>query len=79
MTWRTLAECQYVDPELFFPEQGEQPRAARMICNGCEVQTKCLEAALNLPGDQDRYGVFGGTTATERNRLRLLRRNTISA
>lgn len=38
---------------------------ARKLCAGCPAKTACLAANLD-----DQWGVFGGTTAEERKRLR---------
>jgi hypothetical protein len=71
--WRLEAACANVDPELFFPDPGQAPQAAaaKAICAGCTVRGPCLEAALQ--GSQardDHSGIFAGTTASDRVRLR---------
>lgn len=73
-TVRSLREprCAEVDPELWFPEEGQSPKPAKSICAGCPVLTACLEYALYLDdafGEQ--YGVWGGMTRVERRELRL--------
>jgi WhiB family transcriptional regulator, redox-sensing transcriptional regulator len=71
--WRLEAACREVDPELFFPEPGQVPQtaAAKAICAGCGVRGPCLEAALHGPqAHQDHTGIFAGTTASDRVRLR---------
>jgi WhiB family transcriptional regulator, redox-sensing transcriptional regulator len=71
--WRLEAACAEVDPELFFPEPGQVPQtaAAKAICAGCAVRGPCLEAALHGPqAREDHIGIFAGTTASERVRLR---------
>jgi WhiB family redox-sensing transcriptional regulator len=71
--WRLEAACREVDPELFFPESGQVPQtaAAKAICAGCTVRGPCLEAALHGPqAHQDHTGIFAGTTASDRVRLR---------
>jgi DNA-binding transcriptional MerR regulator len=71
--WRLDAACADVDPELFFPEPGQVPQAAaaRQVCAGCGVRGPCLEAALHGPQARDDHaGIFAGTTARERVRLR---------
>jgi WhiB family transcriptional regulator, redox-sensing transcriptional regulator len=71
--WRLEAACREVDPELFFPEPGQAPQAAaaKAICAGCGVRGPCLEAALRGPqAHQDHSGIFAGTTASDRVRLR---------
>jgi hypothetical protein len=71
--WRLEAACAEMDPELFFPEPGQVPQAAaaKAICAGCAVRGPCLEAALQGPqAREDHIGIFAGTTASERVRLR---------
>jgi transcription factor WhiB len=71
--WRLDAACRDTDPELFFPEPGQVPQAAaaKQMCAGCGVRGPCLQAALHGPqaGD-DHTGIFAGTTARDRVRLR---------
>jgi WhiB family redox-sensing transcriptional regulator len=71
--WRLGAACATVDPELFFPEPGQAPQvaAAKAVCAGCAVRGPCLEAALHGPqAHHDHAGIFAGTTASDRVRLR---------
>jgi WhiB family transcriptional regulator, redox-sensing transcriptional regulator len=71
--WLDQAACRDLDPERFFPEPGEQTKAAeaKAICAGCQVRDHCrdlaVKAASGLDGD---HGVFGGTLPAERSRLR---------
>jgi WhiB family redox-sensing transcriptional regulator len=71
--WRLDAACAEVDPELFFPESGQAPQtaAAKQVCAGCAVRGPCLEAAVHGPQARDDHsGIFAGTTARDRTRLR---------
>jgi WhiB family transcriptional regulator, redox-sensing transcriptional regulator len=71
--WRLDAACANVDPELFFPEPGQVPQAAqaKAVCAGCAVRGPCLQAALHGPQARDDHtGIFAGTTARQRARLR---------
>ncbi len=71
--WRLDAACREVDPELFFPDAGQVPQtaAAKAVCAGCAVRGPCLEAALHGPQARDDHaGIFAGTTASDRVRLR---------
>jgi WhiB family transcriptional regulator, redox-sensing transcriptional regulator len=71
--WRLDAACREVEPELFFPDSGQVPQvaAAKAVCAGCGVRGPCLEAALHGPQARDDHsGIFAGTTASERMRLR---------
>lgn len=68
--WRDQALCAQADPELWFPDGDHtisQGQKAKAICRTCPVQAECLEEALT---SGERFGVWGGLTATERNRLR---------
>jgi WhiB family redox-sensing transcriptional regulator len=71
--WLDQAACRDLDPERFFPEPGEQVKAAeaKAICSGCHVRDQCLDLAVNAAGGIDHdHGVFGGTLPAERSRLR---------
>lgn len=72
--WTESALCAQTDPDLFFPEPGdhEAARQAKQVCEACPVREQCLESALRH-GDQ--YGIFGGMTASARNKLLKRRRN----
>lgn len=56
----------------FFAEgQAGKPdiRRAKAICNsGCPVRKQCLELALSTEVNGERFGVFGGLSASERNK-----------
>jgi WhiB family redox-sensing transcriptional regulator len=71
--WLDQAACRDTDPERFFPEPGEQAKAAeaKAICAGCQVRDHCLELAVKAAGGLDHdHGVFGGTLPEERSPLR---------
>jgi WhiB family redox-sensing transcriptional regulator len=63
------ALCPVVAPEVFFPE-GDTAEltelVAKAVCAACPVRMRCLNAAI---GRDERYGVFGGLTAAERDTL----------
>jgi WhiB family transcriptional regulator, redox-sensing transcriptional regulator len=75
-SWRVDALCAETDPEAFFPEKGGSTREAKRVCVGCAVRTECLEFALS---NDERFGIWGGLSERERRRLRLARRDAISA
>lgn len=60
------ALCAQVDPELFFPEKGGSPAAAKAVCAECPVTALCLATF----GPLVDHGVIGGLTAKERRLLR---------
>jgi WhiB family transcriptional regulator, redox-sensing transcriptional regulator len=71
--WLDQAACRDLDPERFFPESGEQTKAAeaKAICACCQVRDQCLDLAVKAAGGIDHdHGVFGGTLPAERSRLR---------
>ena len=74
--WRLDALCAETDPEAFFPEKGGSTREAKRVCTGCAVRTECLEYAL---ANDERFGIWGGLSERERRRLRLQRREWLSA
>lgn len=65
--WRDVAVCASVDPNLFYPVQGEQPTAAKLVCAGCPVRAECLTDAWASPESE---GVWGGLTKRERQSAR---------
>jgi WhiB family transcriptional regulator, redox-sensing transcriptional regulator len=74
--WRSSGACRSVDPDLFFPLSSTGPAAkqiarAKLICAGCRVRRECLEFALS---HAQTYGIWGGTTADERQRDHRRRR-----
>jgi WhiB family redox-sensing transcriptional regulator len=75
-SWRQDALCAETDPEAFFPEKGGSTREAKRVCVGCPVRMQCLEYALD---NDERFGIWGGLSERERRRLRLARREPLSA
>jgi WhiB family redox-sensing transcriptional regulator len=74
--WRASGACRSADPDLFFPGSGNGPAEqqiarAKMICAGCRVRRECLEFAM---AHDQTYGIWGGTTAEDRQRDRRRRR-----
>lgn len=79
--WIKRGLCGQVDPDAMHPEreQGHAAETAKSICNGregdathrrrapCPVRELCLQWALD---NDERYGVYGGLTAREREKLR---------
>ncbi|MEB3368068.1 WhiB family transcriptional regulator [Saccharopolyspora mangrovi] len=67
-----VPECAETDPEVFFPEPGrvDLARRAIAICERCPVREACLEKALQ----NGELGIWGGTTETQRRKIRAQRR-----
>lgn len=70
MAWYKLGDCQGVDPDLFFPGQGESTAEAKAICAGCQVREQCLEWAIE---HAEKFGIWGGMSERERRRIRRAR------
>jgi transposase-like protein len=73
--WMDQGLCAQTDPALFFPETGTSPRLARKVCAGCEVLEQCLAYALD---NDERFGVWAGTTPAQRRKLRRERKEATS-
>lgn len=54
--------CAQVDAEVFFPPPGGRATTAKRVCALCPLREPCLDYALANP----LFGVWGGTTHTER-------------
>lgn len=69
LAWQEYAVCAQTDPEAFYPERNGslQIRAAKAICQACEVRAECLEYAL---AHDEKFGVWGGLSERERRRLK---------
>jgi hypothetical protein len=61
--WRDEALCRQTDPEIFFPELGQNPTAAKRVCAVCPVRAACLADAI---AQREPHGVRGGMTPNER-------------
>lgn len=82
MSWHLDAACLGLDSELFHPEDfsgGHRAdlkaknaliNEAKTVCAGCLVIDSCRAAHMAEP-----FGIYGGLTATERRKIRRMRRN----
>jgi Transcription factor WhiB len=71
--WLDLAACKDTDPELFFPERGEQAKAqaAKQVCATCQVQPQCRDLAVRTASSREEdHGIFAATTPHQRSGLR---------
>jgi WhiB family redox-sensing transcriptional regulator len=68
--WRKDAACIGVDQEVFFPSDRKFTSktwlGARYYCSICPVREQCLQVALQVDVSEDRWGMFGGMTPSER-------------
>ena len=69
------AICRHIEPSIFFPEhedltkreQMDANETAKRICHSCPVRLACLDDAMfHERVDRDRYGIWGGTTPSQR-------------
>ena len=72
--WPQRAACRGADPDLFYPPEGERggnlalrELVAKRIGATCPVQPEFAAYALAV---DERYGVWGGLTAAERQQRR---------
>ena len=61
LAWKG-ANCTTAEPELFFKD----PDTAKLVCKECPIKAVCLAWAL----EHKEIGVWGGTTETERWRIK---------
>jgi WhiB family redox-sensing transcriptional regulator len=79
MDWASRAACIDKDPTLFFPssELDSAYDEARLICETCPVWRDCLtDALVRERENRSRWGMWGGLTPTERERLVTIGRVT---
>lgn len=76
MTWMIFAECREYDPEMFFPVSDEgtalgqaQRAQAKAVCGACPVRFECLAFALDTEDPRYPFGIFGGLTESERQKI----------
>ena len=75
MTWHRAALCRAHiaagRPDLWTSDttSDTQTAAAKTICRTCPVREQCLQEAMRVEAPSRRYGIFGGYTAAERDRL----------
>jgi WhiB family transcriptional regulator, redox-sensing transcriptional regulator len=68
--WMNLAKCKTMEPDQFFPHDGDGVRKAQRICAICPVKLACLAYALD---NRLNDGVWGGTSEQERRWCHVVR------
>ena len=58
--------CAGSDLNIFFSENLGEINQALQICNSCPIRQQCIDYALFA----EEYGVWGGTTQAQRNKMR---------
>ena len=69
--WRKQARCRGVDPNFFFPKEGDSIKSQQEFCAGCEVRAECLDYALRAG---EKFGIWGGHSERARRRIARKRR-----
>lgn len=69
-TWMEAGACRGVDPDLFFPQDGQKASHARGACAPCPVRSQCLDFAM---ATDQMFGIWGGLNVKERRALRRAR------
>ncbi len=71
--WQDRGACARLDVGMFFSPESERgakrtrrEENAKAVCRQCPVVAQCLDHALQV---REPYGVWGGMTAGERQRL----------
>ena len=78
--WQNKADCRGADTEMFFMELDEAAinhiklREARKVCFECTVKKECLDFAVI---NDINYGVWAGTTPTQRKEIRYEQRHRV--
>lgn len=66
--------CAEVGGDFWFPDKSDSSREmylAKSICASCTHKVDCLEWALQY----ERFGIWGGTTDSQRASIRRMRKN----
>jgi len=75
--WMQDALCREVGGDLWHPDDGDGQtyliNRALEVCHRCPVELQCLRYALE---NREMYGVWGGTTQSQRKKLLQLSRKT---
>ena len=80
--WRTRAACAGLDAEMFYDADDkidaiarDRAEEGRSVCAACVARWDCLRDALRCG---ERYGVWGGLDAFERERIRRRHRDVFN-
>jgi WhiB family redox-sensing transcriptional regulator len=68
--WRQDALCAQVGGDLWFPRKGGSNHPAKRVCTVCPVRKECLDDVMARTDVVDDYGIRGGTSPKERERMR---------
>lgn len=73
--WMTRGACRGDDPDKWYPTNSnpEDVSPAVIVCRRCPVRKECTTYALV---NDEKYGIWGGLTLSERDSLRGSKRAT---
>lgn len=66
LSWQKDAACRGLGVDLFFPPQGDDGSAGKLVCRPCPVKAACGEWATV----HDERGIWGELNGRQRTRLR---------
>ena len=69
LRWADKGLCVGSDPDLFFPQRGEDMSCACEMCRSCPVRQACLDYAIE---SNQRFGIWGGKSPSQRRRMQRL-------
>lgn len=75
--WMRRAACHDIG-DMFYVDTNDESSialAAKRVCASCSVRVECLSYALK---QKERFGIWGGMTATERQRMHRQESNSTS-
>lgn len=68
--WRSMAACLGMPTDMFFLKRGDSSKEAKEVCSSCPVKDDCLDEAVHINPIYDTYGIYGGKSSRERNKIR---------
>jgi WhiB family redox-sensing transcriptional regulator len=71
--WYEEPACAEVGSDFWFPDKAEDSREIQMakrLCHSCTHKEECLEWGIN----NEAFGIWGGLTSKERQRIRVKRK-----
>ena len=76
LDWIKEAACLSYPPEVFFPDSQDRVgiMVGKLICQGCPVQSECLDHALET---REQHGIYGGASEADRRAIRRHHRGNL--
>ena len=64
--WMDFASCSTLEPSVMYPVDDLGIQTAKECCEVCPVRAECLANSII---NKENYGIWGGLTPSERNKL----------